>query len=236
MPRAPRLPRPPRRAAPALPRPQPPAADHVMLGVDTPQGVLLHRLGQNLWRIVFQLGTQADPDAEQQPARVAARLHEMLGQEQTFEIVSHAVRQVAGRLIASMRHGRMSTPASYPDSPLNTPDEDDFAGPMAPGTHCVDAPVGLERGQGWLLPQLGAGFVLLSFGAAPTPAVSVGGVPARVLGVGRDLRDTDGVLAGRYDARPGTVILIRPDGHVAARWRRWDEALIETAMRRCLCL
>jgi 3-(3-hydroxy-phenyl)propionate hydroxylase len=130
----------------------------------------------------------------------------------------------------------MSTAASYPDSPLTTPDEDDFTGPMAPGSPCADAPVGLKRGQGWLLPQLGAGFVLLSFGAAAAPAVSVGGVQARVLGVGRELRDTDGVPARRYDARPGTVILIRPDRHVVARWRRWDATKIEAAMRRCLCL
>jgi 3-(3-hydroxy-phenyl)propionate hydroxylase len=104
----------------------------------------------------------------------------------------------------------------------------------------VDTPQGVQRlraqwvidGEGSLAANVGAGFVRESF----DDRFLVADVPARVLGVGRDLRDTDGVLAGRYDARPGTVILIRPDGHVAARWRRWDEALIETAIRRCLCL
>jgi 3-(3-hydroxy-phenyl)propionate hydroxylase len=59
-------------------------------------------------------------------------------------------------------------------------------------------------------------------------------VSARVLTVGRDVIDAEGLLRERYDGQPGTVVLIRPDQHVAARWRRFDEPQIRTALRRCL--
>ncbi|MCU0814504.1 MAG: FAD-dependent oxidoreductase [Burkholderiaceae bacterium] len=130
--------------------------------------------------------------------------------------------------------GRLSTPTPYLQSPLNTPDESAFAGKMKPGTNCADAPIEIGGKRGWLLNQLGDGFVLLAFGEAEP--VSAAGVTARVLRVGRDLVDADGVLGERYDAQPGTVYLIRPDQHVAARWRAFDRAKAEAALRRCLAL
>jgi 3-(3-hydroxy-phenyl)propionate hydroxylase len=65
-------------------------------------------------------------------------------------------------------------------------------------------------------------------------AVTAGSVKAPVLSVGRDIEDTRGVLAQRYDAKPGTVYLIRPDQHVAARWRKFDAAKIKQALARAL--
>jgi 3-(3-hydroxy-phenyl)propionate hydroxylase len=93
----------------------------------------------------------------------------------------------------------------------------------------------VRAGQGaWLLEQLGHGFTLLSFG--PARPVHVGGLTAEVLEVGRDIEDVRGVLAQRYDGQPGTVYLIRPDQHVAARWRAFDEGRVREAMRRALKL
>jgi 3-(3-hydroxy-phenyl)propionate hydroxylase len=43
-----------------------------------------------------------------------------------------------------------------------------------------------------------------------------------------------GLVAKRYDARPGTVYLIRPDQHVAARWRTYDEGKVGAAVNRAL--
>jgi 3-(3-hydroxy-phenyl)propionate hydroxylase len=46
----------------------------------------------------------------------------------------------------------------------------------------------------------------------------------------------EGLLAQRYDARPGTAYLLRPDQHVAARWRRFDLAAVRAAVARAAAL
>ena len=130
---------------------------------------------------------------------------------------------------------RLSTPTPYVRSSLNTPDEDEFAGKMTPGTNCIDAPVGVNGAHGWFLEQVGGGFVVLVFGEGPGPAsVVAGSVEARVLSVGRNIVDEKGILAARYDARPGTTYLIRPDQHVAARWRGFDAARVSAALARAI--
>jgi 3-(3-hydroxy-phenyl)propionate hydroxylase len=130
--------------------------------------------------------------------------------------------------------GRLSTPTPYRHSSLNTPDEFSFAGVLMPGTNAADAPVTVQGRPGWLLNQLGDGFTLLCFGAAPAAEVACGAVKARVLTVGRDIVDEAGTLTQRYDGEPGTVYLLRPDQHVAARWRAFDADKIAAALRRCL--
>ena len=108
--------------------------------------------------------------------------------------------------------GRLSSPTPYVDSALNTPDEDEFGGDMAPGTNCVDAPIKANGRSGWFLNTIGDGFVVLVFGASgDVRPVSHGRVTARILTVGGEIEDPLGVLAKRYDGKPGTVYLIRPD-------------------------
>ncbi len=135
--------------------------------------------------------------------------------------------------------GRLSTPTPYLQSSLNTPDEEPFAGLMKPGTNCADAPLRRQGQDAWLLNVLNTlhgpagGFTLLCFGERPAvERVAEGPITARVLSVGGDVEDVQGLLAQRYDARPGTVYLIRPDQHVAARWRRFDAAKVRAALRR----
>jgi len=138
----------------------------------------------------------------------------------------------ARRLVNS---GRLSMPTPYPDSPLSTPDASPFDGGIPPGTNCADAPVLRGGRAGWLLDELPEGYVVLAFGERPAcEAVSVGRVRARVLTVGVDLADPQGLVARRYDARPGTVYLIRPDRYVAARWRDVDAPRIAAALARAL--
>jgi 3-(3-hydroxy-phenyl)propionate hydroxylase len=129
--------------------------------------------------------------------------------------------------------GRLSTPTPYLASSLNTPDAGIWHGRMTPGTVCSDAPVMAGGQPGWFLQQIGQGFTLLDFGTQAQP-VSVGGVTAQVLRVGQEIEDSERLLAKRYDAQPGTVYLIRPDQHVAARWRSFNPAEAKAALARAL--
>jgi len=129
--------------------------------------------------------------------------------------------------------GRLSTPTPYVNSSLNTPDEEDFDGGVLPGTNCIDAPVTVAGEPGWLLNMLGEDFTLLVFGDAPGEReISCGPVSLRVITVGDDMEDRNGLLAARYDGDKGAVYLIRPDQHVAARWRKFDQDKIAAAVAR----
>ena len=312
------------------------------------QSVLLHRQADDVWRVDFQLGWDADPELEKQPERILPRLRAMLGPDARFEIewasvytfqcrrierfrqgrvlfagdAAHVVSPFGARgansgfqdadnlgwklalvlagkaperlldsydrertyaadenilnstrstdfitpksaasrvfrdavLELAKQHpfarrlvnsGRLSTPAVLADSELNTPDVDaDFAtgaGSMRPGTPAADAPVVGPAGA-WLLSHLGSGFTLLCFGK-PVPAAAIANlesaaVPCRVLQVSRSatdgatIVDSDGLAAKRYDARDGTAILLRPDQHVCARWRRFDLDRVRAAIAR----
>ncbi|KGS00694.1 MULTISPECIES: FAD-dependent monooxygenase [Burkholderia] len=50
------------------------------------RSVLLHKQPDNLWRVDFQLGVDADPALERQPERVERRLRAMFGQRAAFRI------------------------------------------------------------------------------------------------------------------------------------------------------
>ncbi len=307
------------------------------------QSVLLHKQCDDVWRIDFQLGRDADAEAEKRPERVVPRIEAMLGPELPFELEWVSVYQFACRRIDDFRYGRvifagdsahqvspfgargantgiqdvdnlgwklklvldgtagealidsyheerafaaddnllnstratdfispksavslrfrnavlelasteafarplvnsgrLSVPTPYLQSSLNTPDEDTFAGLMKPGTNCADAPLRHQGRDSWLLDVLNTqhgpagGFTLLAFGERPAlESVAEGRLVARVLHVGSDVDDAQGLLARRYDAQPGTVYLIRPDQHVAARWRTLDAAKVRAALRRC---
>ena len=139
--------------------------------------------------------------------------------------------------------GRLSRPAILEGSPLNTEDSDSFAPAMRPGSPCADAP--LLRGDGtrsWLLRELQNGFTALYFGDDDAPLVSTAAraefpvpVAMRRIGTGA-LGDPTGAASERYDARPGTLYLIRPDQHVAARWRKPDARVLGGALGRAIAL
>jgi 3-(3-hydroxy-phenyl)propionate hydroxylase len=126
----------------------------------------------------------------------------------------------ARRLVNS---GRLSLPSVLHGSPLNTPDEDPFSAAQQPGTAAVDAPMD----GAWLLSRIGPAFTLAFDGEVPGWACDLGiatlsfdGEPAR----------------SRYDLRPGTAYLFRPDQHVAARWRAPTAAKVRAAITRaCAC-
>ena len=158
----------------------------------------------------------------------------------------------ARRLVNS---GRLSTPSTLANSPLNTLDEGAFEGAMVPGAPCTDAPVQVGERDGWLLEQIGDGFTLLHFGnGTEVPAERVGAfealgrdaVPIRTVVVeprgatprslgGLLVLGEDGLVSQRFDARPGTTYLLRPDQHVCARWRGFDPARVRAAASRAIC-
>ena len=50
------------------------------------QSALLHRQADDVWRLDFQLGWQADPDVERRPERVLPRIRAMLGDDVEFTL------------------------------------------------------------------------------------------------------------------------------------------------------
>lgn len=151
--------------------------------------------------------------------------------------------------------GRLSTPVPYPDSPLNTPDEDDWEGGVPPGSNAMDAPVrkaGPKASEdGWLLPELGWGFKALYFlvgeglsdaDRKALKALKEGPVPVETILIASGdgdqdfttLEDVKGLAFKRYDAAAGSVYLFRPDQYVAGRWRAFDAAKVAAAVQRAI--
>jgi 3-(3-hydroxy-phenyl)propionate hydroxylase len=143
------------------------------------------------------------------------------------------------------------------NSELNTSDAEEFAGNMVPGAPLDDAPVRVDGQDAWLLDQLGNRFVLLAFADPSVPdgesspevvalkqqaqRMAAAPIPVHVLwvtaqeataGDWRSLQDKAGLATQRMDASPGSVYLIRPDQHVAARWRAFDPASVAAAVAR----
>ncbi|CAG4890657.1 FAD-dependent oxidoreductase [Paraburkholderia gardini] len=71
------------------------------------QSVLLHRQPDNVWRIDFQLGWDADPVAEKQPERVIPRVKALLGDDVEFELEWVSVYTFSCQRMDSFRHGRV---------------------------------------------------------------------------------------------------------------------------------
>ncbi len=319
------------------------------------QSVLLHRQADNVYRIDFQLGWDADPEEEKKPEKVIPRIKAMLGDDREFELewvsvytfqcrrmaafthghvlfagdVAHQVSPFGARgansgiqdtdnlcwklklvidgkapvslletyseertfaadenlmnstrstdfitpksktsltfrnavLSLARQHkfaralvnsGRLSVPAYLTESRLNTPDTDSFEGDMVPGAPMDDAPMQVAGQEVWLLDQVGNRFVALVSVELPTDvstdqlaafhALGAAAVAVEVVLIAakpghapqgvRVLVDRAGRFAERFDARSGTTYLIRPDQHVAARWRGFDAGLVQAALAR----
>ena len=134
--------------------------------------------------------------------------------------------------------GRLSIPCVLDDSPLNTADEDAFTPKQRPGASCMDAPITMDGEDAWLINQLGWGFKGLYFAGEGesfphSDALANSAIPVDVITVqsagSAGIVDKEGLVAKHYDATPGTFYLIRPDQHVAGRWRNVDAETVKRA-------
>ncbi len=124
--------------------------------------------------------------------------------------------------------GRLSQPYVATASPLNA--SGDIWPGIVPGAPAVDAPVLWNGRPDWLLRHIGSGFTLLVFGGDTIPVPGV-----EIVRIAPDaLHDAEGLAARRYGAPPGGCVLLRPDGHVTALFRRFDAERVRAAMAHAL--
>ncbi|QTF92717.1 FAD-dependent monooxygenase [Halomonas sp. BM-2019] len=137
---------------------------------------------------------------------------------------------------------RQVTPYTYAESPLTLADDPGFTAGPIPGAPLVNRRLGEDN---YLLDHLGTGFTLLRFGEDGTLAPGLADRLATLRARGHELAvvsiarrpgaegalvDADGGCFAAYGAAPGSAYLVRPDRHVAARWRAFDPAALDHAL------
>jgi 3-(3-hydroxy-phenyl)propionate hydroxylase len=171
----------------------------------------------------------------------------------TLELAEH--HPFARKLVNS---GRLSVPAIYSETMLNTGDSAPFKCTLAPGMPAVDAPIMLDGRKTWLMDLLHGGFTGLFFcgrhglseeEVKTLHALMIQPIPIAAIIVAppsphtkfqapsrtRLIEDPEGLIAQRYDGKPGTYYLFRPDQHICARWRKLDSQEILHAQARATC-
>lgn len=124
--------------------------------------------------------------------------------------------------------GRLSTPCRYDDDCADE-DSEQWNGSVALGAPLVDAPLRASGKTKWLLNALPNGFSLLSYEGDDRPDLPDGLTLVKLDG---DLVGEESHFTRRYDATPGACWLVRPDQHLAGRWRRYDRGRVEAALSR----
>ncbi|MEA2936392.1 MAG: 3-(3-hydroxy-phenyl)propionate hydroxylase, partial [Variibacter sp.] len=100
------------------------------------------------------------------------------------------------------------------------------------GAPVPDAPLMTPDGRpAFLLERLSNDFQVLHVRNGASPDVPEG---VTVTVIGDDLGDEAGLFTQRFDATPGATYLLRPDHHLAARWRSCERSKIVAALDRAL--
>lgn len=180
-----------------------------------------------------------------------------------FELMRKAVLSLAVKhaSVRSLINPRQTSAIAYAESPLNVADHAPgspgaFEAGPAPGTVLPECPLTIvERGnsrEAYLTDLVGPRFSAFYFsdqGAFPAElatlerAMADRDMPFRLVALTTHLNpdlphvhgwDHTGRLFAMYGAGPGTVYLVRPDGHVLGRWRAASAAQIAAAIDRAL--
>lgn len=139
--------------------------------------------------------------------------------------------------VRSLINPRQSAPIVYAGSPLNVPQQGEWANAMAePGAPAPEALLQAPHGPMHLTQCFGKDFVCLVFGDGPLPEAlaELTGHGVAVLDIPPDA-DSLGQARERYglaDARAQGLVLVRPDGYVMGRWRGLDPAALLAAMTK----
>lgn len=141
--------------------------------------------------------------------------------EARFRNAALALARTAPFARRFVNSGRLSLPTVYRDSALSTKDEGEWSNGPAPGAPFIDAPFG----QGHLSDVIGDGPVLLAMSGA-----EFGDLPAGLQLV--HISGADTLVCQRYALHDAEAYLLRPDGHVAARFHRLDRSKLAAALQR----
>ena len=153
---------------------------------------------------------------------------------------------------ALVNSGRLSVATYLTESLLNTPDTAIFKSNMVPGAAMDDAPMRENGEDFWLVDRVGNQFMALVYvinattldptieqkikelrqSPIPLQVVLVSPSPCDNTANIRIFHDHRGRFLERYDSAPGTTYLMRPDQHVAARWRAFDVSQVLEAVAR----
>jgi 3-(3-hydroxy-phenyl)propionate hydroxylase len=140
--------------------------------------------------------------------------------------------------VRSLINPRQTTPIRYRGSPLSAPgDEAAFEGGAAAGETAPEARLLGVAGPCHLTQLFGHRFTALWFGDGGLPdgleddgLLCCRQVARQGMAGPQRLVDRDGQAWSRYDAREGTLYLVRPDGYVLGRWRAYDAPQLAAAL------
>lgn len=160
-----------------------------------------------------------------------------------FDLLREAALSLSGehRGIANLINPRQTQAVSYADSPLSSTGDELTGGPQ-PGDAMPEQPLGDKA---HLTDLIAPSFTVLVFNAGEAHAVrdaceaelkqvAVRGLPVQL----HELRLTPAThdAFAALGALEGAVYLLRPDGHVAARWRQLQPGMLTQAIECAACL
>ncbi len=175
-----------------------------------------------------------------------------------FDLMRRAVLSLAVKhpSVRTLINPRQTSAIIYRDSPLNSAGKEDFAAGPVPGAVLPECPLMIVRGgqlrEGHLTDLIQPCFTAFVFGQQGTVPMEFAALSEMLQGRGLCLRcipiatqrhpactaehawDHTGRLFEMYGAQPGSVYLVRPDGHVLGRWHAAGAADLAAAIDHAL--